>query len=173
VSFYRENNIEGFMALDELRWLHDRAKEAEVIVEIGSWMGRSTHCLLSTRKPVVAVDHFKGSASQINDIHLWARMNDLYKAFKLNVGHFPNLLVLKMESTRAAQFFKDNSIDMVFIDGDHDYEMVRVDFEAWLPKCKRLLCGHDRDENGVPRLLGEIPQAVNLKHPGSLWSIKL
>lgn len=169
---YMDNGFQGWMSLEELRWLYDQAKSANVVVEIGSWMGRSTHAFLSTGKPVVAVDHFKGSVSQIEDVHKWAAMNDLYQAFKLNVGHFPNLTVMRMDSPRASEFFKDRSIDMVFIDGDHEYGMVKRDIEAWMPKCRTLLCGHDRGENGVPHVLAESGLPVK-DEAGCIWSVRV
>jgi len=169
---YEGNQIEGWMGLDELRWLYDRALTMEKIVEIGSWMGKSTHALLSTGKPIVAVDHFKGSVSQIADVHKYATMHDLYAAFHLNVGHFPNLLVMKMDSHVAAEFFKEKSVDMIFIDGDHEYSMVKRDLEVWYPKCKKLLCGHDRGENGVPAALAEFGMKIK-EEVGSIWSIAI
>jgi hypothetical protein len=163
--------IEGWMSNEELQWLFDKGREMENIVEVGSWMGKSTHAFLSTAKPVVAVDHFLGSASQIDGPHIWAKTNDLYAAFKRNVGHFSNLTVMKMDSVRASQFFRNRSIGMVFIDGDH--EMALTDIQAWLPKCKHILAGHDRNEGSVPKAIREIPEAVNINLPGSLWSIEI
>jgi len=166
--------IEGWMGWNELQWLHDRAKEMNAIVEVGSWKGRSTHALLATGRPVIAVDHFKGSASQINDVHQWAKFNDLYQAFKQNVGRFQNLFVMKMESEKAAEFFKDKSVDMILIDGDHELEMFRKDMEAWFPKCRKLLCGHDLYFMDVGEVLRESELPYRYENPvESIWSIRL
>jgi hypothetical protein len=50
-------------------------------------------------------------------------------------------------------------VDMVLLDGDHEYEGVVADIEAWLPKARKLLCGHDYghpDYPGVARAVDEI-----------------
>lgn len=43
-----------------------------------------------------------------------------------------------------------SDLDFVFIDGDHSYEMVKAELEAWWPKVKvgGVLSGHDYDHNG-------------------------
>ena len=68
---------------------------------------------------------------------------DTIAEFLKNVGHFPNLKPMKMSSVEAAKQFEDKSIDMVFLDGGHRYQDVKEDIEAWLPKAKKLICGHD------------------------------
>ena len=113
------------------------------IVEIGSWKGRSTHALLSGCKGTVwAVDHFEGSAGE-EGMHHEAKEVDLYEKFMANVGMFPNLKALKMSSAEAVKQFEDKSVDMVFIDGGHEYAEVKADIEMWLPKAKKMICGHD------------------------------
>ena len=56
--------------------------------------------------------------------------------------------VLRMTSLEAAKEFKDGSLDFVFLDGDHSYEGVKSDIEAWWPKVRPrgMLCGHDYRE---------------------------
>lgn len=131
------------MSNGELDWLYETAKTMKSIVEIGSWKGRSTHALLSGCKGTVwAIDHFKGSKEEEME-HLEVTEHDLCKIFKKNVGHFPNLKLLKMESKEAVKRFKDKSVDMVFIDGAHTYFAVQEDIQMWLPKAKKLICGHD------------------------------
>src|SRR6185503_15716318 len=41
-----------------------------------------------------------------------------------------------MRSTEAAAQFPDASLDVVFIDGDHEYTAVVADILAWWPKLK-------------------------------------
>lgn len=41
--------------------------------------------------------------------------------------------------------FEDNSLDFVYIDGNHAYDWVKQDIQLWWPKLKKngLLMGHD------------------------------
>jgi len=139
-----KNKIPGWMSDTDLLWLFATAKEMESIVEIGSWKGRSTHALLSGCKGTVyAVDHFLGSKEEPGP-HAEAKTGDVHKEFLKNVGGFPNLKVLKMDNASAVRQFEDNFVDMVFIYGGHTYEEVLSDIIAWLPKAKKIICGHDR-----------------------------
>jgi len=59
--------------------------------------------------------------------------------------------VHRMTSEEASKGFADESVDFVFIDGDHSYEGCSTDIRCWWPKVKPggLLSGHDyRDEFG-------------------------
>lgn len=133
----QENKIEGMMNDNELVWLHNKASEMNSVVEIGSWMGRSTHALLTGCKGKVhSVDHFKGSADPIETGN-----RDVFPDFQKNVGQFDNLVIHIKDSVSASSDI-DNS-DMVFIDGGHQYGEVVADINAWLPKADKLLCGHD------------------------------
>ena len=63
-----------------------------------------------------------------------------------------------MESRQACESFEDNSLDFVFVDGDHSYEGVKEDIDIWLPKIKTggYICGHDYDSRpGVRQAVDE------------------
>lgn len=157
------NKIEGWMGAGELDWLFKQAKTMSSIAEIGSWKGKSTHALLSAGKgEVFAIDHFQGSKGEAI-AHAEAKTGDIYAEFMKNVGHFPNLKVLKTSSLEAVKQFPDHSVDMVFIDGEHTYQGVKADIEAWLPKARKLICGHDFNWMGVRQAveesLGEVKTA--------------
>jgi len=151
------NNIQGWIAPDELQFLYDTAKDMKTIVEIGSYKGKSTLALLQSGNKVIAIDHWLGSKG------LTMKGNE-YDEFIENTKGYDNLEVIIGDSIISAD--KIDKVDMVFIDGDHTYEGVKRDINAWLPKTK-FLCGHDYD-------LPEVKQAVDDAFKidgltGSIW----
>jgi len=161
------NQIEGMMGQNELLWLYKTAQEMDSVCEIGSWMGRSTHALLSGCKGIVhSVDHFLGSTDPIETGN-----RDVYPEFIKNVGHFENLKVHRMSSLEGAREFKDNSLDMVFIDGGHQYHEVIEDVNIWKPKVKKMLCGHDYQAQPVARAVYELLGKVEIQE--TIWYLKL
>ena len=155
-----DNQIPGWMSKTELNWLYRTAKEMDGIVEVGSWKGRSTHALLSgamegTKGLVVAVDTWQGTKGEAGNPHIEAESKDVYAEFMRNMAEFPNLKPMKMTSVEAAGMFADKSVDMVFIDGDHSYEAVKADIEAWLPKARKMICGHDWQWHSVQEAVTE------------------
>jgi predicted O-methyltransferase YrrM len=148
-----ETGIEGWMTDNELNVLKYLASKCDSIVEIGSWKGRSTKELLeSCRGTVYAVDHWLGSAGDLTEIATFNK--DIYSEFINNVGHYPNLEVLRGNSVEIASQFNDKT-DMVFIDAGHTYEECKTDIEAWLPKCDKIICGHDYSFPGVIQAVNE------------------
>ena len=165
--------IEGWMSQEELAWLSQQARKYQTITEIGSWKGRSTAALLrDCPGTVIAVDHFKGSPGELASTHKEATEHDIYQDFLDNVGDAENLEIMRMDSLAASLNLEPKSQEMVFIDGDHDYEAVKADISAWLPKCSKLLCGHDSNWHGVRRALSDL----NLEWfhgPGAIWFVDL
>jgi hypothetical protein len=163
--------IPGWMSAAELAWLHYQAMQHDSAVEVGCWKGRSTYALLTgCRGPVFAVDHFRGSPSELGTNHREALTTDIHAAFVANVGWFPNLRVLRTSSAGAAQVFTDERMTagMVFIDGEHVEKAVLEDIGMWKPLCEHVLCGHDRDIASVETALA----GSGIKWhagPGSLW----
>ncbi len=175
----KKNTIQGWMGDGELLWLYNQACLMSSVVEIGSWRGRSTHALLSGCKDgiVYAVDHWLGSPSERATTHNDATKRDIYAEFMQNVGHFQNLKVFRDESLKACAQFEDRSIDMVFIDGDHQYEATKADIRAWIPKCRRLICGHDFSQGDTKRALTDalVGYGYAYENPRdtTIWSIQL
>lgn len=147
-----KNKIEGMMTNTELLWLFNTAIWMNNVVEIGSWMGKSCHALLSGCRGIVhSVDHFLGSADPIETGN-----KDVFPDFIRNVGHFKNLVAHKMPSLEAAKIFEDKSLDLVFIDGGHQYHEVVADINAWLPKAKKIIAVHDYNAPAVKRAVDEL-----------------
>lgn len=151
-----DRKIQGWSTPAELLWLYLNARKMKNVVEVGSWKGRSTYSLLAGCHGLVyAVDHFKGSAAELDSTHKEATEHDIRPEFDSNVGGSPNLRVLAMDSLKVAATFDDKAVDMVFIDGGHQYDEVVADIKAWLPKTRRLICGHDYHNPEVKRAVDD------------------
>tara|TARA_R110002153_G_scaffold161310_3_gene313728 strand:- start:1515 stop:2153 length:639 start_codon:yes stop_codon:yes gene_type:complete len=60
-------------------------------------------------------------------------------------GYESRAFMLRGLSSDMASRFEDNSLDLVYLDGNHAYEWVKEDIELWWPKIKKggVLTGHD------------------------------
>jgi predicted O-methyltransferase YrrM len=167
---YQGNNIEGWMTLSELHWLYETAESMNSVVEIGSWKGRSTHALLSGCKGhVFAIDTFKGNPEQIDNEHKEALAGNLCSEFIENTKQFNNLILIRDYNANIVKFFKNKSIDMVFIDANHTVPNVIMDILNWLPICNKILCGHDLDLEGVQLAIQGLNLDVKLVQDTRIW----
>ena len=107
------------------------------IVEIGSWMGRSTCWLaagsqLKCREKVHAIDPFDGGP-MLRHLAVIQEQGTTYHSFVdnlISVGLFDYVEPIVATSQQAAQTW-NKPIRLLFIDGDHSYEAVKTDFEQW------------------------------------------
>lgn len=160
--------VDGWMSMEELEWLNNSARYMDAVVEIGSFKGRATTALLEGCKGhVYAVDHWLGDDDGNKVLRGIYENEDVFGIFMKNVGCYPNLITKKMSSLEAVNEIPD--VDMVFIDGEHTYESVKVDIQAWLPKTRKILCGHDYSKEwpGVVSAVNELMGPVNVV--GSIW----
>ena len=125
------------------------------IVEIGIWQGRSTLYLANkirqSQKAIFfyAFDTFEGSPEHSLQLQAIAGQGKTLEGiFRDNLsasGCEDYVKAIRQDSVSAANRFEDASLDMVFLDGQHEYEAVKADIYAWLPKIKPggLLAGDD------------------------------
>lgn len=154
---YRE--IRGWFAPTDVtlykKAVREAPKEGAHFVEIGAYQGRSTFAmcqhLRKAKKNITfdTIDHFKGSdnhqrgqGSQKKEVIL----GQLYDIFIDNIEPMKDLVNIKrMSSEEACPLYKDNSLDFVYIDAQHDTESVYEDLTRWYEKVKDggILGGHD------------------------------
>jgi predicted O-methyltransferase YrrM len=132
--------VEGWLTVEEGELLYQLARactDRGVIVEIGSFKGKSTiwlakGSLAGAGATVVAIDPHTGSAEhQRGGRPVWTYEEFLANLRRAEVGEVVTPLVAT--SADAAERL-DQPVEMLFIDGDHRYEMVRQDFDLWFPK---------------------------------------
>jgi len=142
--------IEGLLSEAEAECLYALARRCGgSIVEIGSWKGRSTVCLALGSKAggggkVFAIDPRKGLEDDCAGLH-W--LEDTYPIFRENIekARVDDIVVpLVMKSEEAAREWT-GPVSLLFIDGAHDYENVKLDFDLWYPHLIEgaIICFHD------------------------------
>ena len=80
------------------------------------------------------------------------------------------LVAIEGYSEIVADQIPMNSVDLVFIDGNHSYEYVYKDIVKYSPKLKPngLLTGHDIDYPGVNRAVQELVKNYDVG-PNNVW----
>ena len=162
----------------------DRFPEESRFVEVGTYLGRSLCSLaelvrLSGKSiALIGVDTCRGSGPEgpnRRDYHGAAAAQGggtFAGALHRNVldcGHGDAIALIVAESVGASRLFADASIDWVHLDALHDYESVKADIAAWLPKVKPggWLSGDDYDELKFPELVRAVGELLPQAEP---WS---
>lgn len=145
----------------------------EHVAEIGVWKGHTSQVLL----------HFLPGIKNYHLVDLWknypdyeksgdAKANDLLQQAQAVCAERLEMFARKLvwhpvASRAAADEVADASLDLVFIDGNHDYEYVKEDIACWLPKVRPggILAGHDLDWKDAPGVRRAVQEAF-----GGDWS---
>ena len=131
---YKLNQIKGWMDLCDMKWLFNQSLKMKnsVIVEIGSWQGKSTSSILSAmdrNNVIYCIDTWKGTQGEngfYNDV------NVAFENFKKNIEKFNKKVnIIKEDSISALKYFEKESIDWLFLDADHSEEAAIKDIENW------------------------------------------
>ena len=136
--------------------LAQKIDQEGLIVEVGSYLGAST-CFLAhgshgKARSVYAVDTWQNHA-------MTEGQKDTYAQFLKNTSPFGEIVIpLRGFSTEIAKNFQ-HEIDLLFLDGDHSYEGLKSDLDAWLPKMKRngMVVFHDYGwSEGIQKAVQEL-----------------
>ncbi|OWS70099.1 class I SAM-dependent methyltransferase [Polynucleobacter campilacus] len=91
-------------------------------------------------------------------------MNRLFNVVSSNLLKFEGRAkLIREKSWAAADQFKDGSFGLVYIDGDHTYEGIKKDLNAWYPKVSKggVICGDDIGWVGVKQAVDEFFVGMN------------
>lgn len=143
--------VKGWLTDTEAQFLYSQAKACTpgtVIVEIGSWKGKSSICLS------------QGSAAGGN-VHIYAidpHQDDSYQEFEHNVSSagVRELVTPIVKTSADACEGWTQPIGLLFIDGNHEHDMVEQDFLLWSRFVVEggIIAFHDSTSSPFNQLMG-------------------
>ena len=187
------SNIVGLVSYKELEMLMQLAEGVPnygKIVEIGSYMGKSTIALANSVNQTVdidAIDLFPDETIFLPNIGNptekgWPENNKVYyqrQEFIKNTSTYPNIKMIVAGSSRELNYPLIPHIDLLFLDASHrnpsDLEYIQYFMPRMKPNC--IICGHDYGESfpdvvaNVRMLENYYSQTVSLVD--TFWWIKV
>lgn len=144
-------------------------------VEIGAWKGASTAYMAVTIAN-------SGKNIKFDCIDIWEydptspeyfhNTADLYEIFLKNIEPVKEYVnPIRAKSEDCASLYENESLDFVFIDGNHEYEYVYKDIAMYLPKIKPggFIGGDDWHYEPIKRAVGELLGEVKAVEAGWLY----
>ena len=132
------DHIQGWLAPREAWELHELAREAAertngsaLVVEIGSWRGRSTVAIALGLKAggggrLITIDPQIDSEERHQEV-----LSNLQKHGVADLAE-----VVRDYSQNVRHLVEDGTVDVLFIDGNHDYPAVSRDLQMWGPSVR-------------------------------------
>ncbi len=131
-------NIEGWLTNREGSFLYQAAKSVSgrgVVVEIGSWKGKSTVWLAGGSKAGKKTKVYAIDPHAQTSLHTELQQQSTLEEFtkNLDTAGLSDLVKPIVHTSEKAVSKWNKPIELLFIDGAHDYESVKADFFFWSP----------------------------------------
>jgi len=166
--------------LERYHWLSIiiNYNDYRVGAEIGCAEGETTAYLLEkcpdmTLYAVDLWDHINpelgGGKEYIDDKWDFIKLKQMFDDATLKYKN--RLVIFQDVSWLSAERIPDESLDFVFIDASHEYESVKKDILAWMPKVKKggLIAGHDINFDEVKWAVEEYIAGYKLAGIDWIW----
>lgn len=153
------SKVEGWLSPKEAKTLYKLAKNNNghgSIVEIGSWKGKSTICLGrgsedGNENQIYAIDPHSAPAKKLKD-YLKEDETSTFHDFERNIenANLESLVTPIVDFSFNALDKVSDPIDLIFIDGSHEYEDVLKDFQLYYPSVREggIIAFHDTTGGG-------------------------
>lgn len=126
------------------------ANQKGVIVEVGVHRGEFTAVLAKNHKgPIIGIDHWSippGYERQATHLPEAGKTRDEdRRVAEWNLMIHSNVKLKKATSDQACRTFSDGSVELVYLDGDHERPGIDDDLRRWWPKVNAggVLAAHD------------------------------
>src|SRR3990167_8980327 len=162
----RRMDNQPLMEINSVRGLHKIVEQFFEphfkMVEVGSFEGISTLLFSKFVDTVYSVDYYDYKVPETG------RIPEHDQSFVVAEKLF-------LDRTKEIKNFPDRSLDVVYIDAEHDEESVREDIKEWRKKIKfgGYLCGHDYTLPYIQDILKEHNLFYITVAPDSSWIAKI
>jgi len=139
-------NINGWFKFEKKFDIILKGFDSGVFVEIGAWFGKGTAYMVQKIKEekkqikFYVIDTWKGTEGlPVGEIAKKLGGN-VYRVFEENMracDMLDDIDVISESSIIAYKRFEDESIDLVYVDGDHRYEGTKADLDNFFPKLRK------------------------------------
>lgn len=143
--------------------------------EIGVWKGAYSEQFCKAMPGVAwhAIDTWAPYAAYRETKNDAALIHHAYAEARLRLAPF-HCAMMRMSSLEAAEQIPDGSLDVIYIDGNHEASFVLEDLEAWTPKLRSsgILAGHDYRVPPKSKAFIQVKAAVDqyvAKHTIAPW----
>ena len=128
----------------------------KVGAEIGVCKGEYTEKFCELGLEMNAIDPWMAYGGYENSSAHQNESEINYKTTVDRLSKYTNCKIIKKNSMDASSDFKNNSLDFVYIDGNHDFKHVAQDIYEWTNKIKSggIVAGHDYTYFRAKSLLG-------------------
>lgn len=114
--------------------------------EVGVWKGEYSRKFCEAMPGVrwTCVDPWAPYAAYRDNKNQQTLIDKAYHQAQSNLTGY-GVSVLRMSSEAAAPLVPDQSLDVVYLDGNHEDAYIRQDLDLWLPKVRPggIIAGHD------------------------------
>lgn len=173
----RIEEIPGWTEPRQIELLAEWASHCQTVVEIGVYQGK-TSLIMGAKCPgvVYCIDSW-----DVGDGHFYERESDLdvyhhFLEYAIQFGMLGTKVIpIACPSQLAWRLFLDRKIDLIYIDGSHEYSDVQKDISLWYPLLSQngIMCGDDWPMPSVKLATQEFANAHQLRIEilidGKMW----
>ena len=131
--------------------------------EIGVYKGAYTELFCKVGLQMFAVDPWQVYDGNGSSFQRVGRMEFLYGHACRTLAPYSNCSIIRKSSTEALEDFEDNSLDFVYIDGDHSFKYIAADIHDWTHKVRKggLVSGHDYIDSRTDSIIIHVRPVVD------------
>ena len=134
-------------------------------IEIGSFAGESAQIFIKTNvfQKLYCIDPWKNGYDETD---IASEQNEqAQKIFNQKFKDEKRIIKIKDYSFNVIDKFSDESIDFIYIDGNHQYQFIKKDIQNYFNKIKKggIISGHDYTHPPIQKAVNEFFKKSPLK----------